>query len=198
MDDRLGELGYGEEHQYLRVCRNCARLWESEIGGRERQPAQQCTCAGPPDSWEGGDVSEWARLCDCCLRVVVGSGSRWSVWFCEDCKHRVMGLNAAVGLPLIPIGRHTLMHGITVHPDGPEIEVEEFVEAIGGLFDRIYRLGDWKEHRLAVVFDTLGLADGVPLVDYLTAVADSEHEELTKETSFTQLAAWFGAKDRRR
>lgn len=188
----LEDRGYTDDHRYLQVCRDCARLWEAETGGRDRPPAQQCTCSGPPESWEGWDVAEWARLCDCCLGEVLQSGSRWSVWFCEDCKRRVMGLNAAIGMPLIPIGRHSLMHGITAHPDGPEIQVEAFVEAMSGLSGRMGTLGDWKEHRLGAIFDAFGLTSGVTLADYLEALEQADEPEFDKETSFSRLAAWFG------
>lgn len=137
-------------------------------------------------------MSEWARLCDCCLGEVLQSGSRWSVWFCEECKRKVMGLNAAVGMPLIPIGRHTLMHGITAHPDGPDIQVEAFVEEMGGLIERIGILADWKMHRLGAIFEQLGLVNGVALSDYLHAVEQADMPEFDKETSFARLAAWFG------
>ena len=187
----LEHRGYTEGHRFLQLCRNCTRLWEAETD-RDRPPPQQCKCAGPPEAWEGWDVSEWARLCDCCLGEVLKSGSRWSVWFCEECKRRVMGLNAAVGKPLIPIGRHTLMHGITAHPDGPEIEIEEFAESMSGLFDRMGTLGEWKEHRLGVIFDSLELADGVALSEYLRLIEEAGEPEFDKQTSFVRLAAWFG------
>ena len=190
--ETIAAAGYEDRHEGLHVCRDCARLWENETGGRERPPAQQCTCSGPPDKWEGWDVSEWARLCDCCTGEVLQSGTRWSPFFCDECRSRVRALNSRLGMALIPIGRHSLMNGVTLDPDAGDAAIEVFSGTMLGLFDRMTQLGEWKEQRIAGVLDALGLDDGVLLVDYLLAVHSSDDPFIDKRSAFTQLAAFFG------
>jgi hypothetical protein len=42
----------------------------------------------------------------------VSSGSKWSLFFCEDCKMRVVAHNQGAGRCVIPIGRHSIMNGV--------------------------------------------------------------------------------------
>ena len=62
------------------------------------------------------DFPTAAELCRCCGLELLQSGCKWSVWFCNDCKPRVLKLNQSVGAWVIPIRRHSLMHGLSYSP----------------------------------------------------------------------------------
>ncbi len=99
------------------VCNTCGDLFgpcrEVGVSGdRTRQLEQLCACEnGRKDQpkWERFDFNEVITLCRCCRGVVLQSGSRWSVWFCDQCKQRVQAVNDICESYVIPIGRHTIM-----------------------------------------------------------------------------------------
>ncbi len=99
------------------VCNTCGELFGPcrQIGvssGRSRQLEQLCACEnGRKDQpkWERFDFNEVITLCRCCRGVVLRSGSRWSVWFCEQCQQRVQAVNDICESYVIPIGRHSIM-----------------------------------------------------------------------------------------
>jgi hypothetical protein len=113
----------------LRVCLEHGGLYEDRpdpVTGRQ----QRCHDRGDAPKWEGYDVNEWIRLCDCCLAVPMRSGSRWSPFFCENCQPEIVTAERG-----IPIGRHSMMNRI-----GPS--------GFASMFDAIDRLRSWKAQRV--------------------------------------------------
>ncbi len=179
----LDLYGFRPEFQTLSICTNCWDLFDAPSPGHGDFEQQKCRChRGKEQRWPGYDYNERARLCDCCGRYVLRSGSRWSVWFCDACKERVRLLNHEFGFALIPIGRHSLMQGFGLQGEPDEAQIERFVERFGDMARRMDALHhDWKPKHLREELERLGLIatrasppSGVPLVIYLGAVAEED------------------------
>ena len=115
---RRPSLVFGEfDCRDVGVCNTCGELFGpcreiNASGDRRQQLEQLCACEnGRKDQpkWERFDFNEVITLCRCCRGVVLRSGSRWSVWFCEPCKRRVRAVNDICESYVIPIGRHSIM-----------------------------------------------------------------------------------------
>jgi hypothetical protein len=187
-----------------RVCRTCLGLYEVR---RSRGQPQLCRCRRRADepTWDRFDFNERAHLCECCLGVVLESGSKFSVWFCAECKERIMGFNARFGRTVIPIGRHSLMASVSLGGPGllewaegkdpaGDASVEAFRIRVRGLFDSIDHLHAWSHGTLGDSLRELTL-DGadVQLTRYLRVVRDagSTDERSRKLVAFQGLCAHF-------
>ena len=174
--------------------------------GTERRPKevrrfhQRCRCEGGSKeerwvAWPGTNVrfdfNCYLELCYCCGIQPTRSGSRWSPFFCEECKPRALNLNRAVGRWVIPIGRHTAMHGLLVRGDEPfDPQVaERFAGAMRGLFEGIDHLDEWARGVVRDKLRELGFtASGeVRLSDYLEAARG----RIDQERAFERLCAHF-------
>ena len=120
------------------------------------------------------------------------SGSRWSPFFCRGCQGRVLDLNRSHGRWVIPIGRHSVMHGILIANDEAtdERSAERFVTAARGLFAATHHLDEYRrivvEENLAV----LGFAPGAEAE--LRAYLDGADESgLDKPAAFDRLVDHF-------
>jgi hypothetical protein len=199
----LGSSGYRAEFDLMRICRTCRGLFER--WHPSGQP-QRCDCGSgrkEEPAWPGFDFNERAHLCECCAMTVLSSGSRWSVWFCQTCRKRVMGFNARHGYAVIPIGRHSLMAGVTVsgseflitmgHDWEGEGPLDGFLSATSGLIARMDHLHAWHEGVVAGNLRRLGLdgLESVALDAYLSAVIADK--SLTKEVAFEALTGHFSA-----
>lgn len=136
----------------MRVCLDCGKAY-GWIGNEvdERRMFQLCRCeskSGVPDSvktsekWERYDFNEELTLCHCCGLEVVSSGSKWSLVLCTECKLQAVDLNQSQGRVIIPIGRHSLQHGIGISP-AEEVDsamIEDFASKATGLWDSLDHL----------------------------------------------------------
>lgn len=140
------------------------------------------------------DLVRNVQMCQCCTLAVLRSGSRWSVWFCADCLPLVTERNEAVGLCVVPIGRHSMMNQVSlagnVDPDSVELDV--FVGAARGLIDRIDQLDTWARGRTHQLLEGLGLL-GSPAVPVTTYLAAARAAGLTKQGAIDDLWAEFSA-----
>jgi hypothetical protein len=191
------------------ICPNCFMCrGELEVRGLARA-ADDCVVRKPKDvrrfhqrcRCEGVDQERWLRfdfncyleLCRCCGVEPIRSGSRWSSFFCEECKARVLSLNRAAGGWVIPIGRHSAMHGILVRGDerfDPQV-AERFAGAMRGLFAGIDHLDKWSRSVVRRNLAELGFAPGeeVGLSDYL----DAARGRIDKEPAFQRLGERFAS-----
>ena len=144
---------YRDDLTQWRICRSCLELYEVR---RSREQPQLCRCRTQADepTWDLFDFNERAHLCECCLGVVLESGSKFSVWFCAECKERIMGFNARFGRTVIPFGRHSLMANVSLGGPGRvewaegedpagDTQVEAFRIQLRGLVDSMDHLHDW-------------------------------------------------------
>ena len=164
----------------LLICRRC-RLLKGPVPGRTDGVRQLCVCTPvevrrAQPRW-GGDHNTYAELCRCCGLVLLPSGSKWSVWFCDQCKEAVVALNRSAGRCLIPIGRHSLMNGVAARPAQlrSEVAAVAFADQLMTFFGSISGIETWastivKRNLAALGFDT---KKDARLADYLDAVDSS-------------------------
>lgn len=97
---------------------------------------------------------------------------------------------------MIPIGRHSLMAGVTLA--GPEVRsapaIRSFALGLGGLFGRIGGLYDWSRARVVDILQDSPWKEAgeVPIDDYLAHVNGSDRSA-RRDGLFLQLCAHFGA-----
>lgn len=169
------------EANSLVICGRCRRL-KGEFPEFHPDAVLGCACAprevrraDPPVG--GADHTTYAELCRSCGLVLLPSGSKYSVWFCEECLPLVTALNRAVRCATVPIGRHSSMANVV--PACPSARnlpvVEACTEANVGLFDRIGQLGEYARTVVDLNLRELEFPDGtdVAVRDYLAAVDDS-------------------------
>lgn len=156
--------GWDLSQMYL--CATCFRL-AGPVSADPGEPIryQRCLCerastaevsGGEPERWPRFDFNEAVTLCHCCAIELLESGSRWSVWFCDDCRVRVRRLNQELGFYLIPIGRHSLMGGLKLDGGAASdpAKVEQFVQGFGGFIERIDLLSAWSTK---IIEENIGL-----------------------------------------
>ena len=141
-----------------------------------------------------GDFPTEVELCHCCASVAIPSGSRFSSFFCAGCNSRAVALNRALGFAAIPIGRHSLMHGITLSArDDARFEdaARAFMQSCTSLWERIDRLDAWRRVVVADRIDAMGAAatGSVALTAYL---AFSAAHAPSPEAMFAQLGRYLG------
>lgn len=181
----------------LRVCTTCGRLFQ-DLPDRE-QP-QRCECQHDSDapSWPGYDFNERASLCRCCGREVLSSGSRWQVWFCDTCSHDVKELHNRLGGWVIPIGRHSMMHGISIK--GGDVDddkgTKEFVNASRSLFRAIDLLDEWHDRWVIELIRKSWFAKypSVSLHTYLASARKlaAKDSRYSRDSAFVALCAAYG------
>ena len=161
------------------VCRTCGGL-NGYPEGRDQYP-QVCRChQEKQERWPDHDFNEYLTLCWCCQLAVIASGSRWSPFYCPDCRDLARGYNERVGTPVLYMGRHSVMNGVGLW--GRDINRPGAIEAFGGaLGDFVDGVGkfqeamdEWRPNRLGVVLQArqvkvalAGQPEGLDLTEYL-------------------------------
>ncbi|HZQ66117.1 MAG TPA: hypothetical protein VFA66_12925 [Gaiellaceae bacterium] len=171
----------------LVLCGRCATIRGARGGLRQR-----CRCEADADErWPRYDYNTHTELCYCCAAAAIESGSRWSSFFCDRCRERVLDFDRRQGRWIVPLGRHSAMHGDLL--GGAEAGIREHAEelaarirTLGGGIDHLRR---WATERTRHNLDTAGFRAGadVPLPAYLAAVAESDKRE-----AFEGLVRHFG------
>lgn len=195
-----------DTHSNFVLCATCQGLYEDRRGPGFATP-QRCPCRHVDEpTWPRYDFNEHLHLCECCRLVPLRSGSRWSVWFCDECKARVRDLNHTLGRYVIPIGRHSLMGGIGIagaelaHADQRrrDVLIDRFSIRAGGWSESIDQLDAFAANRTVFLTDAAGLdaTRDVRLDVWLERVrplADAEPHEFGKEGSFEALVRRFAS-----
>jgi hypothetical protein len=158
---------------------------------------QRCPC----ESIEPGGYAQWpnafdfhqvVELCNCCGLEILRTGSRWSVWFCDECKQRVREVHERYRAYLLPIGRHSIMSGVGL--TGAESKEPQKLSAFLGktraLEDAINHLSVWARHIVHQNLHVLGFADhgDTGLLAYRKSAVDAG---LDKRTAFEGLCKHF-------
>jgi len=133
-----------------------------------------------------------AELCRCCGVELLKSGSKWSVWFCAECKHRVDTLNANAGVCVIPIGRHTFMHGVGVRGvdalRDPTL-MTAFLGSANDLVSKQKRVSEWAAEIVRRNCASCALtSELIPIAAYLEAVSC-----LSRQAAFEAMREWWGS-----
>lgn len=96
--------------QSAQYCPPCANVFGTIDGVGKR-----CRCSNSKGVRPfHGDFDSGFEICWYCQAELIASGSRWSTFYCEQCRPAVLELNDSLdarGLVSLPIGRHSLMHG---------------------------------------------------------------------------------------
>ena len=174
MRDTIGTLIYaGYDGSALRIDRATGRIIGSWI---TRDPDRRLDFHLP------------AELCRCCAQELLPSGSRWSVWFCDECKPRI--LNA--GAHRIPIGRHSFHSGHFLRDPLDDEAIADFVTGFKTLVDAMDRTKAWAHERTRRNCRATGLPThiNVGLGDYLRRVADAG---LSRADAFREMVEWWTA-----
>ena len=173
-------------------CRGIRGEWVLDDLSASRR-VQTCRCGPPPDKvkvWAGFDHNTAVELCRCCALVPLRSGSKFSVWLCDDCRPRVTTLRAPDGALVVPISRHSLMHGIG-HRPGDGQTSREFHGHLMGFFDRIDHLREWMASLITENLSRAGLPLDEP-VGLRLYCQRAWNEGLSKEEAFAGLCHHFG------
>jgi len=139
---------------------------------------QLCQCQRAlqqQETWPGFDFNKYLELCCCCGVEPITSGSRWSPFFCGECRERVVALNQEYGRWIIPLGRHTLMHGM----EFDAAEMQDF-------FDTVDMVQELARTRVAQNVQALGFGTGqeIGLGHYVNAARE---RALGKQPAFDAL-----------
>lgn len=127
---------------------------------------QSCRCEDHPLKWPRADVSREHDLCIICFRATAGGVSRWAWLACEDCREVNAKLPRRYGVRSFPLGRHSIMNGISVRGGAPPEVQKEQIARLAAYARGDDRLRTWRREeyrRLAAAFDPL--AD-VPLEEW--------------------------------
>ena len=109
------------DYRRMHICYHCydvegwcwdEKEWRHQIN--PRCPSNKDIEPNLQNKWDRYDFNEVLTLCYCCASEILDSGSRWSVWFCEDCKQLALQVNGFFERPWLPIGRHSLMNRILI------------------------------------------------------------------------------------
>jgi hypothetical protein len=174
------------------VCRTCGQLRGPLVARDGERREQRCTCTRGEreETWPRFDFNTAAELCQCCVREVIPSGSKFSSYFCNTCRKRVLALDQSVALALIPLGRHSVMNSIAL-PGAQATDraaVERFTSRLLDFFARDERLSEWRTERARDVLAHIPGGDPVPVEDYLRV---ARRRIKTKQAAFDGLVDWF-------
>lgn len=206
-----GELVWadGERIGGVRLCAACGGLHGQLVldrqGDRSRSVLQECGCV-PPDkrewAYELTELGVYVELCRCCAFEPIRARSRWASFYCDTCRAGVLAANEAFGGFVIPIGRHSMMHGewLSLHEAGSTEHAETFVRRTLGLRGRIEQLTEWRVQQLAEHLEELDITErDLPIAAFLEAARDHQLDKATVLRGLVRRFAEIGgrATDRR-
>ena len=173
----------------MEICRECLGLlgavWD-DFGRCER--IQRCACEPKEPLWRGYDFNRAVELCRLCGVETVRSGSRWRLYFCADCKRHVDEQNQRAKMPLIPIGRHSIVCGVGVSSLASAEEQRRFEIEAASLIERMHQLERWHRAQVRSVVDEIpGGAPKVPLEAYVAAARERVETARAKVDSIVRL-----------
>ncbi len=184
----------------LYVCTTCGRFGGPLAGrfaGHNPPFVQHCLCIRKEEPvWAGFDYNVAAWLCHCCGQTLVPSGSKLSVWFCDGCKRRALGLNASLRRYAIPIGAHSDHGAFSIRADATGLDIEIFTERWRYVVEAMGYVNVWASEivrrLVAERFD--GAAPTLPIREYLAHARTDDDE---KDLRFGEMLAFADALARR-
>ena len=193
--------------EHLSVCTGSAALFGPfSYGGGAPTHQQRCyyqACEHRREVWHqprtdlpepAGDFPTEVEWCYCCARTLISSGSKFSSFFCDECRADVIQLRKTLGSTFLPLGRHSLCNGewLTGADMADPQKVERFIAATRHIDNRIDRLLTWQR---GVVRDNVE-AMGYPVAPYVSARdyrSFASERSVPKAELFRQLCRFFGA-----
>ena len=177
------------EKKELAVCATCFEVRYV----KESTKLQRCKCQGRYARAELGDTDcpNGLTLCQVCARRLVGGFSRFSWLACESCKTANTKFHFKMGFKL-PIGRHSIMNGITIPANSPRAELE------AGISNMMTLVKSWEDLNTWCSLKTRTLFESVPEWAELKLIPIDLWEkkfESSLETSLNSFAEFYGVKD---
>jgi hypothetical protein len=181
------------------ICPECVRVRGSLVvqGYHPGCYEQWCRCdrerrSEPDERWVGWDFNTFVELCRSCTIEPIRSGSRWSLFFCKECRERVLHFNRRHRRWIIPMGRHSLMHGDWLSADESALEehVAHFVARVHGLWAATEHLDHWTSATTRRNLDTLGFSNRSE-IDLGLYVKAARARGLEKQAAFDKLIEHF-------
>ena len=169
-----------ENIKRLKICPECSELYGPMQLYDGKEIYHKCACGDKRrkdqrSNTQGQDSSKEIQLyenyetCYCCGLELIPCGTKWSSFFCLYCHHKIQSLNMKVGSCVIPIGRNSVMNGVSLSGgDSRDSEaVSVFVDAAHGMFTKIDLVE--KHHRNIVKrrLQELKLPADKPVIDLL-------------------------------
>lgn len=193
----------GQDHYFLgidckefKVCAKCGGIygtWDYRPKGSNLSYLlyQKCSCDNgtPYEEWPCYDFNEIVTLCYCCGREILNSGSKMSIWFCEECKKRVLELNRTHQKRIVPIGRHSVLAGMLLM--GSDIDdkqkIQEYVTEWNKLVAKMDILDEFVKIKIPQNIKDAGFVKDPSLANYLASVDRFPD----KPNSFNALVEYF-------
>jgi len=153
--------------------------------------------AAPAEStWPSYDYNRFVELCRCCGTVPLRSGSRWSVWFCPECREQVDLLNLRLGRYAIPIGRHSIHAGrlLSIEKAAEPVALHAFLEGMNAASDAMGVLGKWAHEVIRLNLRAIREDDDsvVPINPYCLAA----RRYVDPSDRFREMCAWLAGQGR--
>lgn len=200
----------GIDFRRMKICSVCLEIrgpWMC-VKKPDTWRYQKCACERKPEAVEEGEtlLTSWQKgkvgwgfdfntiveLCQCCGFELLESGSKFSVWFCSDCKERVRRLHELYQQYIIPIGRHSIMgsFGLSGKALRDEAEVLYFCFRYKTVSESIRHLMRFANLVLADNLARLGFTrhTDIELTRFLYALRSNP---LSKEEAFARLCKFF-------
>jgi hypothetical protein len=180
-----------EDLHSLKICPHCFELHGKINLNSDNTVKQQCLCVKRTENkWDGYDFKRKYETCYCCGLEVIPSGSKWSVFYCKDCKDKILELNKKVGQCVIPIGRHSIMNGFSLTGEQVQNEslVERFVCQVNKVNDKIGLIDNHRKKILARQLKFLKVSKGSKIIDLILQTHELELRQMKTEAFFELLA----------
>lgn len=118
------------------------------------------------------------RLCACCARLAVRSGSPFASFFCEGCGARIVELNRSVGRLVVPVcGSQEANLALLPSPAAGAVRHPDADAGRSFLDSQIELLNEARMYRALFLIDRLRLPDTPLLLEqYLEEVVQLRHE----------------------
>ena len=176
----------------LELCTTCCWLRGPYVGWDNL-----CRCDS--DAWDRdpiprcGDLHDNAHLCRSCVAALAPGSSRWTSYYCAECRPHVFVLNRLAGRCVVPIGPHSMMNGVFhTPPEGPgdDASITSFSDQLTTLFRHQTDLHDFATRRVRTRLDELGVdTDAIAVDDYFARCRDAGWDA---EHSFVELVTSLG------
>ena len=120
------------------VCVTCFHLTDLT-----KNSSQRCLCPTEIHVERNGvDCPTGFHLCDVCARGTAGGTSRWSWNACKCCIGVNVNTQKQLGFSL-PLGRHSIMNGVSVPISAVGDELAESTEALIAFVAKSVAISDW-------------------------------------------------------
>jgi len=135
-----------DELSKLKICRKCFEIYGPVRLEDGQVVEQKCYCDIPrhDEKWVvtnrySYDFNQKYAICRCCGLEIIPSGSRWSPFYCDECKNRISKLNELVRKCIIPYGRHSIMNGVALNHKQIKDKkaIDTFIEAVNKMNQKI-------------------------------------------------------------